>query len=106
MEMGASMSGTGRGHGAFQVQEEEQYQEDKWIEAVGGKGTQKCNKCGKTSHFARECPTDMLKVKCFKRGHEGHIGANCKSAAKAKLLEPKPKPQKESRPEAEGQGPR
>ena len=105
MELGGSMSGGGRGHGVFQVQEEdgaeEEYQEDQWIEAVGGKGSQKCNKCVKAGHFARECPTDMTKVKCFKCGHEGHIGANCKSAAKAKakpLAKPSPKLNQRVRP--------
>ena len=84
VELGGSMPGRGRGHGVFQVQEEdgaeEEYQEDQWIDAVG-KGT-KCNKCGKAGHFARECPTDMTKVKCFKCGHEGHIGANPKAQSK------------------------
>ena len=113
MELGASVAGTGRGHGVFQVQEEdgaeEECQEDQWIEAVGGKGSQKCNKCGKAGHFAREYPTDMTKVKCFKCGHEGHIGANCKSAsgkAKAKpLAKPKPKAQSKGSPrKTQGKG--
>ena len=111
--IGGSMPGGGRGHGVFQVQEEdgaeEEYQEDQWIEAVGGKGSQKCNKRGKAGHFAKECPTDMTKVKCFKCGHEGHIGANCKSAsskAKAKpLAKPKPKAQSKGSPrKTQGKG--
>ena len=44
----------------------------------------------------------MTKVKCFKCGREGHIGANCRSAsskAKAKpLAKPKPKLNRRVRP--------
>ena len=50
----------------------------------------------------------MTKVKCFKCGHEGHIGANCKSAAKAKakpLAKPKPKAQSKGSPrKTQGKG--
>ena len=95
-ELGASMTGSGRGHGVFQVQEEEfaegeEYPEDLYVEAVG-KGTSKCHRCGKAGHMQKECPTDMSQVKCFRCGQAGHIGSNCRSPkAKAKAL-PKAKP--------------
>ena len=95
-ELGASMTGSGRGHGVFQVQEEEvaegeEYPEDLYVEAVG-KGTSKCHRCGKAGHMQKDCPTDMTQVKCFRCGQAGHIGSNCRSAkAKAKAL-PKAKP--------------
>ena len=95
-ELGASMTGSGRGHGVFQVQEEEfaegeEYPEDLYVEAVG-KGTSKCHRCGKAGHMQKECPTDMSQVKCFRCGQAGHIGFNCRSPkAKAKAL-PKAKP--------------
>ena len=89
-ELGASMTGSGRGHGVFQVQEEEfaeeEYPEDLYVEAVG-KGTSKCHRYGKAGHMQKECPTDMSQVKCFKCGQAGHIGSNCRSRkAKAKAL--------------------
>ena len=43
-ELGASMTGSGRGHGVF------------YVEAVG-KGTSKCHRCGKAGHMQKECPT-------------------------------------------------
>ena len=96
-ELGASMAGSGRGHGVFQVQEDqevaegEEYPEDLYVEAVG-KGTSKCHRCGKAGHIQKECPTDMTQVKCFRCGQAGHIGSNCRSPkAKAKAL-PKAKP--------------
>ena len=95
-ELGASMTGSGRGHGVFQVQEREfaeaeEYPEDLYVEAVG-KGTSKCHRCGKAGHMQKECPTDMSQVKCFRCGQAGHIGSNCRSPkAKAKAL-PKAKP--------------
>ena len=95
-ELGASMTGSGRGHGVFQVQEEEfaegeEYPEDLYVEAVG-KGTSKCHRCRKARHMQKECPTDMSQVKCFRCGQAGHIGSNCRSPkAKAKAL-PKAKP--------------
>ena len=95
-ELGASMTGSGRGHGVFQVQEEEfaegeEYPEDLYVEAVG-KGTSKCHRCGKAGHMQKECLTDMSQVKCFRCGQAGHIGSNCRSPkAKAKAL-PKAKP--------------
>ena len=95
-ELGASMTGSGRGHGVFQVQEEEfaegeEYPEDLYVEAVG-KGTSKCHRCGKAGHIQKECPTDMSQVKWFRCGQAGHIGSNCRSPkAKAKAL-PKAKP--------------
>ena len=96
-ELGASMTGSGRGHGVFQVQGEEEvaegeeYPEDLYVEAVG-KGTSKCHRCGKAGHMQKECPTDMSQVKCFRCGQAGHIGSNCRSPkAKAKAL-PKAKP--------------
>eukprot|EP00434_Breviolum_minutum_P015132 symbB.v1.2.013345.t1/scaffold939.1/size150197/1 len=96
-ELGASMTGSGRGHGVFQVQEEEvaegeEYPEDLYVEAVGKGGASKCHRCGKAGHMQKECPTDMTQVKCFRCGQSGHIGSNCRSPkAKAKAL-PKAKP--------------
>ena len=91
------MTGSGRGHGVFQVQEEEvaegeEYLEDLYVEAVGKGGASKCHRCGKAGHMQKECPTDMTRVKCFRCGQSGHIGSNCRSPkAKAKAL-PKAKP--------------
>ena len=97
-ELGASMTGSGRGHGVFQVQEEEvaegeEYPEDLYVEAVGKGGASKCHRCGKAGHMQKECPTDMTQVKCFRCGQSGHIGSNCRSPkAKAKaLVKAKPK---------------
>ena len=96
-ELGASMTGSGRGHGVFQVQgdgaeEEGEDPEDLYVEAVGKGGASKCHRCGKAGHMQKDCPTDMTQVKCFRCGQSGHIGSNCRSPkAKAKAL-PKAKP--------------
>ena len=96
-ELGASMTGSGRGHGVFQVQgdgaeEEGEDPEDLYVEAVGKGGASKCHRCGKAGHMQKDCPTDMTQVKCFRCRQSGHIGSNCRSPkAKAKAL-PKAKP--------------
>ena len=95
-ELGASMTGSGRGHGVFQVQgdgaeEEGEDPEDLYVEAVGKGGASKCHRCGKAGHMQKDY-TDMTQVKCFRCGQSGHIGSNCRSPkAKAKAL-PKAKP--------------
>ena len=63
-ELGASMTGSGRGHGVFQVQgdgaeEEGEDPEDLYVEAVGKGGASKCHRCGKAGHMQKDCPTDM-----------------------------------------------
>ena len=96
-ELGASMTGSGRGHGVFQVQgdgaeEEGEDPEDLYVEAIGKGGASKCHRCGKAGHMQKDCPTDMTQVKRFRCGQSGHIGSNCRSPkAKAKAL-PKAKP--------------
>ena len=73
-ELGASMTGSGRGHGVFQVQgdgaeEEGEDPEDLYVEAVGKGGASKCHRCGKAGHMQKDCPTDMTQVKCFDAGN-------------------------------------
>ena len=78
IELGASMTGSGRGHGVFQVQgdgaeEEGEDPEDLYVEAVGKGGASKCHRCGKAGHMQKDCPTDMTQVKCFRCGQSGHV---------------------------------
>ena len=48
----------------------------------------------RVAFFARDCSTDITKIKCFKCDSVGHIGANCKNGTKPEakpLTKPKPK---------------
>ena len=73
------MTGSGGGHGVFQVQEfAEEDPEDLYVEADGKGGASKCQRCGKAGHMQKEC---------FKCGQAGPLGSNCRSPkAKAKAL--------------------
>ena len=60
----------------------------------------KCNKCGRAGHYARDCQTDMSTVKCFKCGEKSLIGANC-----SKTKGPSPKANAKAKPKAGAKGP-
>ena len=61
--------------------------------------------CGKAGHFAKNCSTDMSKVRCFKCGDSGHIGANCKKSPSAKgKPSPKTSPKSRANPKSKGKG--
>lgn len=55
----------------------------------------------RVAFFARDCSTDITKIKCFKCDSVGHIGANCKNGTKPEakpLTKPKPKAQSKGSP--------
>ena len=70
-ELGASMTGSGRGHGVFQVQgdgaeEEGEDPEDLYVEAVGKGGASKCHRCGKAGHMQyRYDPGQVLPMRAI-----------------------------------------
>ena len=73
--IGGSLSGMGQTWQS-DTWTNENYEESAEAEIYAVKGD-KCNKCGRAGHCARDCQTDMSTVKCFKCGEKGHIGANC-----------------------------
>ena len=69
------------------------------------KGGDRRRQCGKAGHFAKNCSTDMSKVRCFKCGDSGHIGANCKKSPSAKgKPSPKTSPKSRANPKSKGKG--
>ena len=82
----------------YEYQDWDDWEEDEEQLPVSAamKGGDRCRQCGKAGHFAKNCSTDMSKVRCFKCGDSGHIGANCKKSPSAKG-KPSPKTSPKSR---------
>ena len=60
----------------YEYQDWDDWEEDEEQLPVSAamKGGDRCRQCGKAGHFAKNCSTDMSKVRCFKCGDSGHIG--------------------------------
>ena len=73
----------------YEYQDWDDWEEDEEQLPVSAamKGGDRCRQCGKAGHFAKNCSTDMSKVRCFKCGDSGHIGANCKKSPSAKAID-------------------
>lgn len=55
---------------------------------VGGSG---CYRCGKTSHFSKDCPTiQVYDLICFDNNNRGHKKASCPSVARGAMSVPAP----------------
>ena len=91
----------------YEYQDWDDWEEDEEQLPVSAamKGGDRCRQCGKAGHFAKNCSTDMSKVRCFKCGDSGHIGANCKKSPSAKS-KPSPKtfPKSRANPKSKGKG--
>ena len=58
----------------YEYQDWDDWEEDEEQLPVSAamKGGDRCRQCGKAGHFAKNCSTDMSKVRCFKCGDSGH----------------------------------
>ena len=91
----------------YEYQDWDDWEEDEEQLPVSAamKGGDRCRQCGKAGHFAKNCSTDMSKVRCFKCGDSGHIGANCKKSPSAKgKPSPKTSPKSRANPKSKGKG--
>ena len=91
----------------YEYQDWDDWEEDEEQLPVSAamKGGDRRRQCGKAGHFAKNCSTDMSKVRCFKCGDSGHIGANCKKSPSAKgKPSPKTSPKSRANPKSKGKG--